>query len=197
MRRHLVVAICGFILSACASHLPKGDSSLTREGESFKALEQLKGQLQDGTSIDLELMDKTEAELLARQSLLGLGDLYYLKGVYYYTVMRPGGTDIRNYSEAQSSFEKSSLYYQALREEWLQAQSTYLLALTNLRAANPTHTCDYYDQTIDILKKPKGTLREFHYDTQSFSAPEEYVTGVLGEACGIFRAQQSVAKNSR
>ncbi|RLU01147.1 hypothetical protein [Ketobacter sp.] len=196
--RITVVMLAALTVAACAGlGTPKGDRSLERNGEAFVQLQELKSQLQAQGKMNPELMSKTQQQLQEQESWLGLGDYYYLEGTQYFLSMAAGGTDQANYEKAQHSLSLSAQYYQDLDEEWLEAQSIWMLALTNMRAGKPEETCGYYHKTLKLLKKPSGQLSEFNYERDKFQAPQEYVQGVMGEACAIYQAQQAVAKNSQ
>lgn len=198
----ITIIVC-LSLGACSAVGSLGDlgvnqdRDVTREGEVFDRLDQLREQLRLSGAMDPILQSNTESQLLASQTLLGLGDFYLLQGMEYFSAMQANQTDFENYERATNSLQLSVQYYQSLKEEWLQAQSMYMLALTNMRAGKPQKTCEFYDQTLSLLRNPRGQLREFEYNAEQFSNPQDYVKGVLGEACGIYRAQQAVAKNSR
>ncbi|MEE2729390.1 MAG: hypothetical protein VYA55_01155 [Pseudomonadota bacterium] len=198
MNIRIAVVLTSLTVSACAGlGAAKGDRSLERNGEVFVQLQELKSQLQEQGKMNPELMSKTEQQLQGQESWLGLGDYYYLEGTQYFLTMAASGADQVNYENAQHSLTLSAQYYQDLDEEWLEAQSTWMLALTNMRAGKPKKTCGYYHQTLKLLRKPSGQLQEFSYERDKFNAPREYVQGVMGEACAIYQAQQAVAKNSQ
>ena len=194
--RWAIMMLCLSVM-ACTVTGPGGNRKLSREGEVFARLDQLREQLRKAGSMEPSLASSTESQLLASQTLLGLGDFYFLQGMQFYNAMRADQTDVGNYEHAKQSLQLSVRYYKALKEEWLQAQSTYMLALTNMRAGKPDNTCEFYDRTLSLLSHPRGEIREFAYSKERFTSAQDYVKGVLGEACGIYRAQQAVAKNSR
>ena len=184
-------------LSACSGMGVKGDRSIERNGDVYVDLLELKVQLQSRGSMDHDLMTTTLQRLTAEARWLGLADYYYLEGTQSFLTMGAGGLDSENYQQALRSLELSAQYYDDLDEEWLQAQSMWMLALTNMRAGKPDETCDYYNRTLKLLNRPSGKLKEFNYEHEKFEAPQDYVKGVLGEACSILEAQKTVAKNSQ
>ena len=197
MKSRVVVLVLMACLSACSGMGIKGDRSIERKGDVYVDLQALKAQLHSQGRMEPNLMSKTQQRLTAEARWLGLADYYYLEGTQYFLTMRAGGLDPVTYQQAQHSLELSVEYYDDLNEEWLQAQSTWMLALTNLRAEKPDEACIYYHRTLKLLNKPRGQLKEFSYERDKFEVPQDYVKGVLGEACSILEAQKAVAKNSQ
>ncbi len=175
-------------LSACSALKTKDGPDYTRSSAAYEKVDLIKKQVQETRRYDETVFAEALNAFEADKDLLGQGDLFWIKGMSHFLVMKADNSDTFNYEQAQQSFERAKKHYLKMDEEWLAAKATLGMAFTNMRASRHWDACQNYDETIELLDSGEGYYKEFDYDTAVFSKPQEYVEGVFGEECAILRA---------
>jgi len=173
---------------ACSGFGTKSEPDYTRGSPAYGNIERLHAQLKASGTYDQALFDKTLADLQAAKDPLGQGDLYWLRGMSHFLDMRADNSDTFNFRAARESFNAAKDFYLEIDEEWLAAKATFGLAFSSVRASRHWDACQEYDLTIELLDSGDGFYKDFEYDRQAFSNPQEYVNGVFKEDCTNLRA---------
>jgi hypothetical protein len=184
MNNSFVLSFLVFLLLSGCGVLGE-QAPLVRDGQGFKNLTVLQQQLRERQALDYDLIDQTAAIFEQENNVLGLADLELIQGTSYFFSMRVDTPDLENLEKATRHLAQSKKRYHSLGEDWLEAKASFTLAYANARAKQYKEMCKFYEDTLKLLNKGKGQLKEFDYNKSQFSSPQQYVEGVFANTCEV------------